>query len=78
MKSMMKWNNISLEEVYPYPLESFDILPIIAKIVAVVVFITATRGDRLLNKPSFHQIWLGGTLDILGMILAMTTFRELK
>ena len=35
-------------------------------------------GDRLLSKPSFHQSRLGGTLDILAMILAMTAFPELK
>ena len=55
MKSMMKWNNISLEEVYPYPLESFDILPIIAKIVAVVVYIISGIGYLLILGIAHYE-----------------------
>ena len=52
---MEKWDNFTLNETYPYPLESFDILPIIAKIVAVVVYIISGIGYLLILGIAHYE-----------------------
>ena len=52
---MVKWNNISFEEVYPYPLESVDILSIITKSVAVAVYIICGIGHLLILGIAHYE-----------------------
>ena len=52
---MEKWDNFTLDEVYPYPIEFVNVSSIIAKIVAVIVFVIQCMGLLLILGIAHYE-----------------------
>ena len=52
---MEKWDNFTLDEVYPYPLEFVNVSSIIAKIVAVIVYFIQCIGLLLILGIAHYE-----------------------